>query len=691
VAVTLTADLIQISAAEDGGLGTWYSAKGGFDAEVKVQQSFSYGWQAGKNAVTTCTFTPASNIDMTAAGYSNVHVFFWMKCDAFPFAEPKRTGTSARSGLLFRMTDGSGNYKEWHVAGSDTWGGEWRCFVIDTSNTSQLYASSGTLSLADIDVFTWTIDLSNSGIIRIITNTWNDVCYYGEGLTATGTDFDLVDICEANDNLIYKYGILENVDGVIFCQGKLKIGNGATVTTFNSSDEVLIYRDAVGDGKRGFVHTDLYDLIFSGSGCAANISGLICKGAGTTDVTRPKITHSDTNASVTIDGSSFIHTKTVTFCSTSDTRNSVFSDCFQITPSTGDFKYNSITDYVGTAGGAVLLPLSCTNLNNLTFIDNLYSIECATVSSVYALSNCSFFDPGSAAIAYINNSTAATVVDQFTTAPDSTWLMYGGTRQGVGQEFTGSTGILSSATFKLLAAVGSPTGNIYAELYASDGSKPTGSVLATSNALSAQTLTGVATDYHFEFEDKYSLAAQNYFIALKYTGGNASNAVGVRVVVAGGHGGESAYTNDHVTWNSATAPDVYFKVRKNGIVEISSTETTFEGGPPTAVQTNSVPGATIISASVNVNIHVQDETQTDIYLAQVAVYDENEEELFNGDTDIDGDVLFSFSGTTPASIIIKVRKSSTGDTKYLPYSGAAIISEAGLSTIITLYEDTVAK
>jgi hypothetical protein len=597
MSVLVTANLTLIDDA-DTATG-WVGTSGGLDDEVYIQGGGtpgSYTYQSSKSARTSATFTPAANINMTSPGYGDIHIYFWMRCDVFPFSENKTTGTGAASGLTFRLTDGSAAYIEWHIAGADTWNGGWKCFVVDVQNTSQIYASSGTLDLTDIDILTWYVDISNSGNIRIIDNTWLDVVRFGEGLTATGTTFDLAGIAADDDLLANKYGILENIDGVIFCQGKLTIGSGATTTTFDSTDEVLVYRDRVGTGIGGMVDTDLYELAFAGSGCVADINGLVAKGAGTTDVTRFLLDASDTNADVTIDGSTFIRAGLVEFVASSDIQNSVFNNCFQITPSTGVFKYNTISNYVGTAGGAVLFPTSYSNINNLTFANCDYAIECATAQT-YGFTDINISGSNDADI---NNSSAATTLGD-SEAGSTDVLMRGSSNQGVAQEFTGTATKLSNATFKL-SKTGSPTGNIVAELYDSDDgapAEPTGSVLATSNILAATDLDGTPTLYYFEFEDEYTMSAQTYFIALKFTGGSVGNTVDI---VTDNTGAEIdldyAVTDDHSSWAGTDAVDAWNSVRSGGIVKINATDSTVTS----ADQTDALPGATIISASVTVTV-----------------------------------------------------------------------------------------
>jgi hypothetical protein len=376
MAATVTALLAVVSNADTAAAGgVWLGNSGAADDEVYIQGNGSYTWQASKNARTSCTFTPTTNLDMSAA---NIHLYWWAMNAVAAFMEPFQE-IADDPGYTLRLTDGSANYKEWRIAGSDTWGGEWRCFILDVNGTTDVYASSGSLDLSDIDVITWYVDISNSGIIRIIDNQWNDVVRFGTGLKTTGTNFDLTDIAADDENSSNKYGVLENIDGVIFCQGELQIGDGATTTTFNSTDEVLIYRDRNSDGL-GQVSDGLYKLTLSGTGVNADISGLVAKGAGTTDITRFIVDCDDTDITLLLDASTFIRAGFVYFATGDSITNCSFNNCRQIDPSTSTFQNNTISNYATTSGGALLFPSDDGNVSGLTFVNNWDSVEYGTNS-----------------------------------------------------------------------------------------------------------------------------------------------------------------------------------------------------------------------------------------------------------------------------------------------------------------------
>ena len=129
-----------------------------------------------------------------------------------PFCELKYTGTVNPSGLMLKVESAGGSIT-WHIAGRDTWGGEFRSFVADLANTSEVYATVGTLDLSAVTKVSWLTDNSNSGTIRIIDNTWLDAPRYGTGLTAYGSDFGYADIEAIDQATANKYGVIELVKG----------------------------------------------------------------------------------------------------------------------------------------------------------------------------------------------------------------------------------------------------------------------------------------------------------------------------------------------------------------------------------------------------------------------------------------------------------------------------------------------
>ena len=281
----ITKDLIDVSTA-DTATG-WSGASGGLDDEVYKQDGTgtggAYTWQTGKNTVATCTFTPAANINMTA-NYTTPHLYWTMRCDVMTFCEALNTGAT-NSGFMLRVTDGSGNYVQWHMQGRDTWDGGWKNFVLDLTRTSDIHSSSGTLDLSDVDVISFITDNSNSGTIRIIDNTWCDVLRYGDGLQANSitteafgfTDIALDDVLIAN-----YYGVLQDVDGVLFAQGLITLGDltDTNDTNFGSIAETVYFKDQpVGASHYGIKGVEATN---ANNPTDISITALVCKTVGDT-------------------------------------------------------------------------------------------------------------------------------------------------------------------------------------------------------------------------------------------------------------------------------------------------------------------------------------------------------------------------------------------------------------------------
>lgn len=98
----------------------------------------------------------------------------------------------------------------------------------------------------------------------------------------------------------------------------------------------------------------------------------------------------------------------------------------------------------------------------------------------------------------------------------------------------------------------------------------------------------------------------------------------------------------------------------------------------------------VIQGSVTVQVHVVDIDNNDIQTAQTAVYLTSDDTVvLNADTNASGIASTTYAGTTPAACYIRVRKSSTGDTKYVANSTTGTIAAGtGLDVTVVLREDT---
>jgi hypothetical protein len=123
----------------------------------------------------------------------------------------------------------------------------------------------------------------------------------------------------------------------------------------------------------------------------------------------------------------------------------------------------------------------------------------------------------------------AQIVDSYSESNQDTYYVRFETYPRVSQSFTANGGTLNSCEF-YLKKVGSPTGNVYAEIYAHTGTYGTssirsGSALATSDAVDASTIgeTFGLTSFTFSGANKISLSETYYCVGIYYNGGAALN------------------------------------------------------------------------------------------------------------------------------------------------------------------------
>ncbi len=352
MALTLTANLTTLTTNDND--GDWGGTDGPDSYNTHIQGTNSESWQVSKNSTETADWDDGTTHDMSGA---NVHFYLWFKSDL----------TNYYTTVKVRLISTTNNYREYEIANQTTklWDGAWKCFVMDLSGGTE----TGTFNSAAVATIEITVDNSSSGNIRSVINNWIDAMRYGTGLTATGTDFNLLAVEAENSTETNMYGILQNIDDILFCQGKINIGNGATTTTFNSSNEVLVYSEQE-------ISEDLYDFKLSGSGLTADIQALTLRAAGNTDLTRFYLDADDTTSDITITGSSITRAGFIDFGSSADIQNTVFNDVKQIVPSSAIFQLNTIRNCTD-ASGAILWPDN-TNTKDLTFIDNSIGIELRT-------------------------------------------------------------------------------------------------------------------------------------------------------------------------------------------------------------------------------------------------------------------------------------------------------------------------
>jgi hypothetical protein len=110
------------------------------------------------------------------------------------------------------------------------------------------------------------------------------------------------------------------------------------------------------------------------------------------------------------------------------------------------------------------------------------------------------------------------------------------------------------------------------------------------------------------------------------------------------------------------------------------------GTPPSDPSTSQGSSVTYQS-SITLTITVQDESTSPVVTAQVAIYKISDRtQLMNEDTDSNGVATESYVGAGE-DVEIRIRKSSTGDTKYIPFSTRGTLTSENYSLLVTLKED----
>jgi hypothetical protein len=203
-----------------------------------------------------------------------------------------------------------------------------------------------------------------------------------------------------------------------------------------------------------------------------------------------------------------------------------------------------------------------------------------------------------------------TLIDSYASSNGPTYL-YSGSYTKAGQSFTVDTYnyVLDSVAF-ILHRSGSPSGNCYAVIYGHSGtygtsSVPTGSVLATSDAVSASSLYSISTTTTFTFSgaNKITLSADTHYIAcIVYEGGNSSNFIVIKMKASGSHDGNECVYSSSSTWLYTSGTDTAFYVY--GDVSVDSFSVTTQNLNAALLSPTVLHGQTLIPTTPNITIAV---------------------------------------------------------------------------------------
>jgi len=333
----------------------WGGDSFSLEPDIKVQ---------GSNSV-ACTQTSNGNNDVYVTGSwdfsTDVHLRLWFNITYIG-------NLSSTNPVQVFLYDGT-NTAYYYMTSLNNYSGGWAQAVLYTGNT----IDSGSVTKSSITRIGIRF-VTSSKPRNVPANAWYDAWTYGDGYIITGgtngdeiTWSDIASIDKTN-----AYGIVTEVDGVIFLAGDIKIGNGSTTTYFKDTADISVYKDLA-------VSSLLYKITFQGSGCHVDITGGSYSAAGSQ---RYGFYANDSDLlSFSMNGKQLSRLDSGYFKSGQTIETSVFYDCLQITPSGSSFSNNIISNSVDPSGALSWSGVT-NNVSSCDFINNDIGIEIPVSASI---------------------------------------------------------------------------------------------------------------------------------------------------------------------------------------------------------------------------------------------------------------------------------------------------------------------
>ena len=368
MAGTVITDLVFFTGATGGSTSNCDAITDWITAPTLDNITYVEGTGSCSAKVSKTTFTSVFSF-VSAVNLTNKVLYIWAMCSG-------KLDTLANGGLRIRVVDGSANWGEWYVAGTNTWAGGWQPFLAHTSTTfSAQSATPPTISA-----------ITKAGIVFTTTgsatavNCWWDAFRYGTYLGVKGgTDVSpatLQDMIDAEATS--KYGVIFQYEGLSIVQGKLVFGSttGGDATYFSDTTEkVLIFADKP-------VPATWYDITLQGNATAntkvyfgikvgtSGVSGITVRASNSA---KPfTITASDTNVTeYGFYGCTFYQASTITlqaYSAVKEMLGCTISKSAEMLPNTGIVKNCSILSAVGRGLRITYYPNL--NVTDCKFINN---------------------------------------------------------------------------------------------------------------------------------------------------------------------------------------------------------------------------------------------------------------------------------------------------------------------------------
>lgn len=651
--------------------GTWTINGIGADTQLYREGSGSiYGTlrTVGNNDM---TFAPTTSKNLT-----NVHLRIW-----FLYTCLKQLNTDANGGIQIGVSDGV-NTGYWYVSGSTTYLGGWYNLVVDTARA----CDSGTKP---------TMTAITSIIIRVnltaapknATNTWIDNLNYCDGLQAYGTTFSLADILAAENATTGGWGVIRKISGIYYLAGSLSFGDtsGTTTCVYVDTSQVIVFENRP-------VASTLYGITVTGNSTnktsftmgaksgTAGISGCMLRTESSSQTPKFFFTGSSSNVStLKLYGCTFVDAGTITLPASAADKEVIscnFEMCAEVLPDTCSVTF---CNFINCDDKGTRLSSTSHNLSDCSFVTCAKGIEFSAAGS-FSLSNVRF----TGCTKDLENNATATSVSSYSTQDATTSLNSTTGISAVGQSINGNGGQLAQVKF-YMQKVGTPTGNMYAKLYASNGSSPfvpSGTALATSDAVVANSIGALLGLVEFQFTGTnvvtLSSGTNNYVVVVEYTAGTSTD-----YVKAAYHGTSPTHTGNYSeyisSWTGTTAKDLYFAAYSGAIVIVNCSGTSNPG-----TYANTGNGSTEIKNTVTLKVTCKNESGYAIEGINVRIEKSSDGTLVsNGSTNSSGiysDATYKYLGDLAVNVI--ARKKGYKNTR----ASDSILS-TGLSVPFTMIKD----
>lgn len=360
---------------------------------------------SGSLSVDTDIETTTLQFTAAPADLENTNIYFWFMSLTPPFLDTWENG-----GISLQIEDIAGSISRWYIAGSDTYFGGWKRFVINTSTTPDI--ANGTVDFTDVDV----VSISAKGIAKskLSENTFVDYVQYsadGVGITVTDGDTGNKDFNEivTLDDAAYA-GILTQEGGVYFLNGAINFADETSESAYFADTDKLVvtenwYRTFTTTNRtsaESLVSTNFHQINVKGNatgttefqlGTKSGTQGISgCTLASPDAGSKIKMVNSLANIDVFklygtdfLDCNTFIQPDSATGV---ETLNCTWSACGLVDGGTGILKYSK---FINSPSGAAALKLdnATNNTSDCKFIGCDLGVE-LSAASTYTFTNMEF-------------------------------------------------------------------------------------------------------------------------------------------------------------------------------------------------------------------------------------------------------------------------------------------------------------